>query len=100
MRGFAIPAILVCASLFFMFSDVWWMSVMALVLSGIVVGLNEERLDRVEAELDRTRAELAQYKEAPPPDHAPRSSPKPPSGDAFLDRLRRLKPSANERKPD
>jgi hypothetical protein len=68
---------------FFMFADVWWISVIALVLAGLVVGI----LDR---ENTRLHDALAQHESEPQPDRAPRSGPKPQAGDAFLRELRQL----------
>jgi len=68
---------------FFMFADVWWISVIALVLCGLAVGILDRENTRLHDELTRRESE-------PQPDHAPQSEPKPQAGDAFLQELRQL----------
>jgi hypothetical protein len=90
----AVPVIILGASAFFMFADIWWVSVMALVACGLAVGLGE-------AENDRLRAELAQRDKAQAPGPDPQSPQEPQHGDAFLKELHRLSApkSASGRRP-
>ena len=79
----ALPVTLACAAIFAMFGSIWWVSVIVLVLAGLIVGLLDRENSRLHDELARRAAEQS-------PDRAPRSSPKPQSGDAFLQGLRQL----------
>lgn len=65
------------------FFSLWWLNVIGTVGCFLLAAF-------LEHENDRLRAELAQYKTAPEPDHEPPKQPDPKAGDAFLQRLRRL----------
>jgi hypothetical protein len=70
-----------------MFFDAWWLFVIGSGLCVLTAGLNERLVNQLEAENDRLRSELAQYKAASGQGRETPDGQASQFGDAFLQSL-------------